>query len=125
MQFASSVEESLVLYDGATEGATELVADQVVADHRGGIVGEPILGSVGLCAVILESRSVPLISSALQHSVGHEAARLAVLRRKIIGDHTVFLDGIGGDGGICSARALQGDAPLPLFIVIGAFDQIV
>ena len=45
---------------------------------RSGMIREPIISGQLLNAVVLESRAVPTVGAALQHSIGDEAAALSV-----------------------------------------------
>src|SRR5882762_7584067 len=127
MFLEARVKERLVLYDRATERPAELVADQVVLHTAN--VGKPILRGQCLNAVVLEQRTVPLVGAALQHCVGHKPAHLAIFGTEIVSDHSILFDRIGRDRGVRTAlaagRATDGNATLPLLVVVNTFDHVV
>ena len=93
MIFKRPVEERLVFDDRTANGATELVADKVIANTS--IIREPIVGSQFLNTVVFKQRPVVLVRPALKNRVSHEAAGLAVFGVEVMADHAIFLNGIG------------------------------
>src|SRR5208337_944875 len=123
--FHGTVKECLVLYDRTAGRKAELVTHQVVLIPVK--IGEPVLGSQRLNAVVLKQRTMPLVGPALQNGVGNEASALAVFRGETVGDDAVLLNRIRRDAGVCAALVIVGDlatASLALLIVIGALDQV-
>src|SRR5206468_8596342 len=64
MKFARSIEKCLVLLKGATQGSAKLIAHQVAPYSAVG--REPVVPGVSLEAVVFESRTVPLVGTALE-----------------------------------------------------------
>ena len=125
LQFAGTEPKRLILHDGTAQRAAELVANQVIDEARP--VGEEVLSSEVLDAVVLKCGTMPAVSPAPQHSVSNESATFAILRRVCVGNDPVFLNGVRGDAGRGAAFVVRRNlAPprLALFVIVGAFHQV-
>src|SRR5260221_10445681 len=127
MFLKACVEERLVLYDRAADRTAKLIAHQVILHAPS--IGEPVLRSQRLNAVVLEQRTVPLVCTALKHSVSHKSTDLAVLGAKVVSDDAILFNRVRRNRGIRSAAAAgpaaDGNAALPLLVVIDAVHHVV
>ena len=124
MKLGGEVEEGLIFNDRTPDRTAELVAYQrvlyVVA------VREEAIGRQSLDTVVFEQGTVPLVGAALQHGIGHEPARLAVLGGEIVADDAVLLDSVGRDRSVGAATAEKRTTTAKsLVVVIEAFYQVI
>src|SRR5208283_6086110 len=90
--FDAEEEERFVFDDGPANRTAKLVTDEVVLSTRE--VREEAVRRQRLNTVVFKKRTVPLIGPALEHSVSHEAAGLAVFCRRGAINYAVLFDGV-------------------------------